>query len=58
MNALNTLWHLLRHLADENAYENYRAHQLAYHPEKIILNKKQFYRQLQHNKWQKTQRCC
>jgi len=58
MNVLMKLWQLIRHLADEDAYENYCTHHTSCHSQEVRLSRKDYFKQLQSEKWEKMQRCC
>jgi uncharacterized short protein YbdD (DUF466 family) len=51
-------WRALRTLSGDDAYERYRVHQLAAHPEVPPLSRKAFYVDEQRRKWGTINRCC
>jgi uncharacterized short protein YbdD (DUF466 family) len=51
-------WRALRRLSGDDAYERYRVHQLAAHPEVAPLSRKAFYVDEQRRKWGTINRCC
>jgi uncharacterized short protein YbdD (DUF466 family) len=55
---LKTLWQLIRQLSGDDAYERYLLHHASYHPEQIVLNKAEFFKRQQENKWNGVKRCC
>jgi uncharacterized short protein YbdD (DUF466 family) len=48
----------LRTLSGDDAYERYRVHHLAAHPELPPLSRKAFYVDEQQRKWGSINRCC
>jgi len=55
---LRALWHALRALSGDDAYERYRAHQRACHPREAPLGRRAFYEESQRRKWSGVSRCC
>jgi uncharacterized short protein YbdD (DUF466 family) len=53
-----SLWRFSRQLADDDAYERYREHQAACHPNAPLLDRRAFYLEQQRRKWDGLQRCC
>ncbi len=56
--AWRTCWRALRTLSGDDAYERYRVHHLAAHPEVLPLSRKAFYVDEQQRKWGSINRCC
>ena len=52
------LWHLLRTLAGDDAYDRYCAHHAQSHAEQPMLDRRAFYMERQREKWSGVQRCC
>ncbi|HQN65972.1 MAG TPA: YbdD/YjiX family protein [Methylophilus sp.] len=56
------VWHLIRRLSGDDAYEQYLRHHLAFHANTLdappLLSRKEFYKLWQDNKWQGIKRCC
>lgn len=61
---LKTCWCLLRRLSGDDAYERYLRHYAkrhqsdCAHERQAPLNKKEFYKQWQDEKWNGVKRCC
>ncbi len=55
---LQQLWHGLRRLSGDDAYERYLAHCLAHHGESTPLTRDAFFKQWQDEKWKGVKRCC
>ena len=55
---LGRLWRLLRELSGDDAYERYRAHQLACHTGEAPLSRRAFYEETQRRRWSGVSRCC
>ncbi len=55
---LKTLWRFSRRLADDDAYERYRAHHVACHANETVLDRRAFYLEQQRRKWNGVSRCC
>ncbi len=51
-------WNALRRLSGDDAYERYRAHHLAAHPDLPLMSRKAFYVDEQQRKWGSINRCC
>ena len=59
MNArIQSLWHFLRTLAADDAYERYLDHQRQMHAAEQPLSRRAFYLREQQRKWSGVQRCC
>jgi uncharacterized short protein YbdD (DUF466 family) len=59
MNAqLATLWHWVRTLATDDAYERYLEQHEREHHDHAPLDRREFYVKQQNNKWSGIQRCC
>jgi uncharacterized short protein YbdD (DUF466 family) len=58
MAACRAGWRALRTLSGDDAYERYRIHHLAAHPEVPPLSRKAFYVDEQQRKWGSINRCC
>ena len=52
------LWHYLRQVTGDDAYERYVAHQQAAHASEAPLTRRQFFKKRQEEKWSKVSRCC
>ena len=52
------LWHYLRQVTGDDAYERYVAHQQAAHAGEAPLTRQQFFKKRQDEKWSKVSRCC
>jgi uncharacterized short protein YbdD (DUF466 family) len=52
------LWRALRTIADDDAYDRYRAHRTACHRGEPLLDRRAFYLEQQRQKWNGVQRCC
>ncbi len=55
---LKNLWHYLRQVTGDDAYERYIAHQNLAHFGEPPLTRQQFFKQRQDEKWSKVSRCC
>ncbi len=55
---LNAIWKALRQLSGDDAYERYLEHLTQHHPEKMPLDKAEFFKQWQEEKWSGIKRCC
>jgi uncharacterized short protein YbdD (DUF466 family) len=51
-------WAWLRRISGDDAYERYRAHQLACHPGTLVLDRRSFCAEEQRRKWSGVSRCC
>jgi uncharacterized short protein YbdD (DUF466 family) len=58
MGALRALWHWLRRLSGDDAYEQYVAHLRAAHPDRAPPDRGEFYREREKEKWSGVKRCC
>lgn len=58
MNRLRAVWHFLRALATDDAYERYLEHHRAAHQHDMPLTRRAFYLREQQRKWSGVQRCC
>jgi uncharacterized short protein YbdD (DUF466 family) len=52
------LWHCLRQVTGDDAYERYIAHQQAVHAGESPMTRQQFFKKRQDEKWSKVSRCC
>ncbi len=52
------LWHAIRHLSGDDAYERYLAHHSACHPDTAPLSRNEYFLHLQEQKWSGIKRCC
>ena len=52
------LWHYLRQVTGDDAYERYIAHQNQAHAGEATLTRQQFFKMRQDEKWSKVSRCC
>ncbi len=56
------LWHILRRLSGDDAYERYLTHHAAFHASMVDapppLSRKAFVKLWQDNKWSGINRCC
>jgi uncharacterized short protein YbdD (DUF466 family) len=54
------LWHIIRQLSGDDAYERYLAHYAEHHSENAEppLNREAFFKEWQTNKWKGIKRCC
>jgi len=55
---LRRLWHFVREVTGDNAYDRYLAHHRLHHPGQPPLSPRDFYRQQQERKWSRVSRCC
>jgi uncharacterized short protein YbdD (DUF466 family) len=55
---LNLLWHYLREVTGDDAYERYIAHRKLAHAGEAHLTRPQFFKLRQEEKWSKVSRCC
>ncbi|MGB4812712.1 MAG: CstA-like transporter-associated (seleno)protein [Methylophilaceae bacterium] len=59
---LKHLWHKIRRISGDDAYEQYVKHHTAFHSSSedapALLSRKAFYKLWQDNKWNKINRCC
>jgi len=55
---LNRIWHFIRHLSGDDAYERYLRHHAEAHPDEPVLSAKAFFRREQENQWNGVRRCC
>ena len=55
---LGALWGWVRRLSGDDAFERYRAHQLADHPGAAPMSRGEFYAHEQRRKWSGVNRCC
>lgn len=55
---LKNLWHYLRQVTGDDAYERYITHQKLAHAGELTLTRQQFFKQRQDEKWSKVSRCC
>lgn len=56
------IWHMVRRLSGDDAYEQYLKHYAAFHANTLdappALSRKAFYLLWQDKKWQGVKRCC
>lgn len=59
---LRHVWHLLRRLSGDDAYEQYLKHHAEFHACSIdvppVLSRKEFFKYWQDSKWSGIKRCC
>lgn len=55
---LTHLWHYLREVSGDDAYERYIAHRKRAHAGEAHLTRPQFFKLRQEEKWSKVSRCC
>jgi uncharacterized short protein YbdD (DUF466 family) len=59
---LKHLWHIIRQLAGDDAYEQYLKHHAEFHQATLdtppALSRKEFFKLWQDNKWKGVKRCC
>ena len=55
---IRELWHFLRSLTRDDAYETYLAHHRRCHSDAPALDRREFYLREQHRKWSGVSRCC
>jgi uncharacterized short protein YbdD (DUF466 family) len=51
-------WAWLRAVSGDDAYERYRHHHAARHPDEPLLGRRAYYEQAQQRKWSGVSRCC
>jgi uncharacterized short protein YbdD (DUF466 family) len=56
--ALRKLWQSLRTATGDDAYERYLAHCRAHHGGRAPLDRRAFFKEEQHRKWNGIRRCC
>ena len=52
------LWHYLRQVTGDDAYERYIAHQRLAHAGEQPLTRQEYFKRRQDEKWSKVSRCC
>jgi len=56
------LWHIIRRLSGDDAYDRYLKHHAAFHATSVDapppLSRKDFFKLWQENKWDGINRCC
>ncbi len=52
------LWHAIRQLSGDDAYERYLAHHSACHPDTLPLLRNEYFQLRQEQKWSGIKRCC
>ena len=52
------LWHYLREVTGDDAYERYVAHHELAHGGQPCLTRRQFFTRRQEEKWSRVSRCC
>lgn len=59
---IKQLWHSIRHLSGDDAYERYLKHHAAFHASTVdappALSRKDFFKFWQESKWKGVNRCC
>ena len=59
---LKHIWHIIRQLSGDDAYERYLQHHAAFHANalevKPPLARKEFFKLWQESKWKGINRCC
>lgn len=59
---LKHLWHCVRQLSGDDAYEVYVKHHAAFHQTSLdapaLLSRKEFFKYWQDSQWQGVNRCC
>lgn len=59
---LKHLWHLIRQLSGDDAYERYLKHHAEFHAISVdaspALSRKAFFALMQDNNWKGVKRCC
>ena len=59
---LKHLWHIIRQLTGDDAYEQYLKHDAEFHQTTLdtppALSRKEFFKLWQDNKWKGVKRCC
>lgn len=59
---IKQLWHSIRHLSGDDAYERYLKHHAAFHVTTLdappALSRKDFFKLWQESKWKGINRCC
>ena len=62
LNKFKHLWHLLRELSGDDAYERYLKHHAEFHANSVdakpALTRKAFFALMQNKQWQGVKRCC
>jgi uncharacterized short protein YbdD (DUF466 family) len=60
LKTVKTLWHLLRQMSGDDAYEKYLAHWRAHHADEggEPLSRKEFYDAELERRWNGVKRCC
>ncbi|MGX2028771.1 MULTISPECIES: YbdD/YjiX family protein [Methylocaldum] len=60
MKTVKTLWHLLREMTGDDAYEKYLAHWRVHHAGEggEPLSRKEFFNAELHRRWSGVKRCC
>jgi len=56
--SLYTVWHFIREVSGDDAYERYCEHMQRAHPEKGAMGRHDYYRLRTEDKWQHVSRCC
>lgn len=55
---LRGLWHALRELSGDDAYERYLAHHITHHSDTAPLSRREYFRLRENEKWGGVRRCC
>lgn len=62
LNKIKQIWHSIRHLSGDDAYERYLKHHVAFHSTSVdappALSRKDFFKLWQESKWKGVNRCC
>lgn len=56
--ALKQLWGYLRQVTGDDAYERYLEHHGKAHPDALPMSRRDYFKHLQDEKWNKISRCC
>ena len=58
MKFFHDLWHFLRRISGDDAYDQYLAHLRTAHPERTPLTRAAFFVEREQSKWSGINRCC
>jgi len=56
--SLYTVWHFIREVSGDDAYERYCAHQRLRHPRAPLMSRREFSAEATVRKWSGVSRCC